>query len=265
MPADGWVTLLRQGLNYRWSWGGQGENRASALSCHCRATPLTPPLHKLCPSTSRASFPRSWTVPPLKLPFLSSQGFLCNFLLKVKGNNQARAALQPPPGIAAPSMQLCLQPCSPTKARDLPSWLLLPAWRTSPEWRHLQAGTYMWVFMTFLWRPARDFQVYTKNSHYQGQQKKSFQPTKRNNNRLILSFPVLRQYSLSFSCFAGLFKLSSREMGGRCGNPIAKAPARSFPQRATQRTFYYLVNCKETITKELGKLSLITARPTAVQ
>ena len=54
-------------------------------------------------TSSRASFPLSQTVPLLRFPVLSSQGFLCIFLLKVKGNNRARAALQPPPDFAAPS------------------------------------------------------------------------------------------------------------------------------------------------------------------
>lgn len=149
--------------------------------------------------SSPASFPLSSTVPPLELPFLSSQGFLCNFLLKVKGNNKARAALQPPPDIAAPSMA-ARPPGSalPAKPRSLPSWLLLEGLPSSGGiCRQEHTFGFSWFSPDVL---PGTFRFTQRIATTRASKKKRFQPTERNNNkRLMLSFPVLRQYSLSFS------------------------------------------------------------------
>lgn len=209
-------------------------------------------------------------MPLLTSPFLSSQGFLSIFLLKVKGNNKARAALQPPPDFAAPSAR-AQSPALPSKATlpglfpvDFSSRLEgcpLSGGRCRQEQTfgssllssEVLLGTFGFKERIATTRPSI----------------KSFKQTQRNHMKsLILSFPVLRQCSLSLSCSNGLFTLGEFQGNGwKTWKSYRRStcPLPSFPQRATHRTFYYLVNCKETITKELGKFSLITARPIAVQ
>lgn len=166
MSADGWVTLLRLRLNYgRWG-GGQRDNWASALSCHCRATALTPPLHKLCPYIQPCLLPAELNCASIKITLPLLPGFLCNFLLKVKGNNKAGAALQPPPDIAAPSTT-AQSPASALPSKATLSGIFPADFSSQLEGFPPSGGICRQghTFWSLLWRPARDFQVYTKNSH----------------------------------------------------------------------------------------------------
>ena len=199
------------GLNYGQSEGGQRDDRASALSCHCSATP---PPRSPCRSvtsalpSSRALFPWSQAVPLLRSPFLSSQGFLCIFLLKVKGNNKAGAALQPPPDFAAPSTR------AQSPASALPGKATLPG-IFPVDFSQLKgfplSGGGCWKERTFgpsslsseglLGTFGFQQRIATTRASI-----KSLKPTQRNHvKRLILSFPVLRQRSLSLVFYRSFY------------------------------------------------------------
>lgn len=119
-------------------------------------------------------------------PSSPSKGFLCIFLQKVKGN-KARAALQPPSDFTAPST-------AQSTAFALPSWVLLPAWGISPEWRReCTFGSSLLSSEVLLGTFGFKQRIATTRANI-----KSFKQTQKYRmKRLILSFPVLRQYSLS--------------------------------------------------------------------
>lgn len=112
------------------------------MSQHSAATvrQLFCPAHLGCSinsalTSSHASILLSQAVPLLRLLFLSSQGFLCVFLLKAKKNNKARAALQPYTRFLCPPYDpACALPSKAT----LPG--IFPADFSQPEGFYLSGG-----------------------------------------------------------------------------------------------------------------------------
>lgn len=129
---------------------------------------------------------------PSSLPRASS----VFFLWKVKGNKD-RAALQPPSDFTAP---LTAQ----SAGFALPRWVLLPAWGISPEWRReCTFGSSLLSSEVLLGTFGFKQRIATTRANI-----KSFKQTQRNRmKRLILSFPVLRQYSLSLMFYWPFYSL----------------------------------------------------------
>lgn len=148
-------------------------------------------------------------MPLLRLPILSSQAFLCIFLLKVKGINKARAALQPLPDFAAPSMT-AQSPASalPNKATSLGNFPVdfssqlegFPLSGGCCRQEH-PFGSSLLSSEVLLGTFAFQQRIATARASV-----KSFKQIQRKHKRrLILSFHVPRQYSLSLVFYRSFY------------------------------------------------------------